>query len=88
MYKKIRGVEGMGGGDFKLLGMIGAWIGWENMFYALFIGVLGAFFFSIYLILIGKGKTVLFPFGPFLAFGGAILILYPVTTQVIIAQIF
>jgi leader peptidase (prepilin peptidase) / N-methyltransferase len=38
VYKKIRGHEGMGGGDVKLLMLCGAWTGWQGALFALFAG--------------------------------------------------
>jgi leader peptidase (prepilin peptidase) / N-methyltransferase len=38
IYKRIRGHDGMGGGDVKLLMLCGAWGGWEGAVFALFAG--------------------------------------------------
>ncbi|MBP2690115.1 MAG: type prepilin-like protein leader peptide processing enzyme, partial [Deltaproteobacteria bacterium] len=38
LYEKIRGAEGMGGGDIKLLAMIGAFVGWRGTLATIFFG--------------------------------------------------
>ncbi len=69
--------EGMGGGDPKLLAMIGVWLGWKHIFLVTMlssgigtcIGLLG--------ITIGKlGWSIPIPFGVFLAIGAAISLFY------------
>lgn len=71
LFKLIRGKEGMGYGDFKLLAAIGAWFGWQLLPAVILLSsTLGALI-GIALILISKrGKDVPMPFGPFLAIGG------------------
>ena len=64
---------GMGGGDMKLGGMLGAFLGWKVALLALFIAVLLGGTFAIVLLLSGaRGRKDAVPFGPFLALGGAI----------------
>jgi leader peptidase (prepilin peptidase)/N-methyltransferase len=71
LFKLTTGKEGMGYGDFKLLGALGTWLGWQAILpIVLFASVLGA------VVGIGmkfggslrEGRFV--PFGPFLAGGG------------------
>jgi leader peptidase (prepilin peptidase)/N-methyltransferase len=40
LYEKARGAEGMGGGDIKLLAMIGAFLGWRGALSTIFLGAL------------------------------------------------
>jgi leader peptidase (prepilin peptidase)/N-methyltransferase len=61
---------GMGGGDVKLLAMIGSFIGWRGAISALFWGSLVGSCVSLLLILMKKkGRRDPIPFGPFLAIG-------------------
>lgn len=59
--------EAMGAGDPPLLGMIGAFIGWQGVFFGLFAACLYALVAAV-LGRIGFGRAL--PFGPFLALGG------------------
>lgn len=70
-YKLITGKEGMGYGDFKLLAVIGAWLGWQMLpLVILFSSIAGAIV-GLGLILIAKhGRHVPIPFGPYLVFAG------------------
>ena len=76
IYERITGREGMGGGDIKLLAMIGAWMGWRQLHLIIFISSLtGAIVGIFFLLIAGKGFRVRIPFGPFLSLG-AILCLF------------
>ena len=73
LYYLWRKKEGMGGGDIKLAGFLGAWLGYKAIIFILFSGsFLGAFIGSFYLFLSKKSRSEPLPFGPFLA--GATLI--------------
>ena len=62
--------EGMGGGDIKLIAMIGAFLGWKSVLLTIFMGALSGSLVGIFLILVkGKGRRFPIPFGPFLALG-------------------
>lgn len=71
------GQEGMGGGDVKLLAMIGAFLGWQHVLMTLMIAaVVGALMgIGLLLLKIMKRKQYM-PFGPFLAFGAVITLLF------------
>jgi leader peptidase (prepilin peptidase)/N-methyltransferase len=76
IYHRLTGKEGMGGGDVKLLAMIGAWIGWRSLPLIVLISSLtGAIIGCVVLVLAGKGFRVRIPFGPFLSLG-ALLYLF------------
>ena len=63
----------MGGGDIKLLAMIGAWMGWKALPVIILISSLGGLLIGGgSLLLTGQGYRVKIPFGPFLALGALI----------------
>lgn len=71
LFKLIRGKEGMGYGDFKLLAAIGAWFGWKLLPAVILLSsTLGALIGIALIVLAKRGKEVPMPFGPFLAIGG------------------
>lgn len=75
-YLLLTGHDGMGGGDIKLLAMIGAFLGWKGVIVTLLLGsFLGAFVGVIFMAFAGKGSKFPIPFGPFLA-GGALAYLF------------
>jgi leader peptidase (prepilin peptidase)/N-methyltransferase len=75
-YQAIRGQEGMGGGDIKLLAMIGAFLGWQSVFVTLMVASLIGSVIGVGLMLYQRADTKLaIPFGPFLA-GGALVSLF------------
>jgi leader peptidase (prepilin peptidase)/N-methyltransferase len=68
---------GMGGGDMKLGAMLGAFLGWKLGLLALLLGVLSGGVVALGLLILGrKGRKEAIPFGPFLALGGAITLLW------------
>jgi len=70
-YEAITKREGMGGGDVKLLAMIGAWLGWKAVLFTLFFGSLsGTLIGGGAMLIQGEGRHYAIPFGPFLAFSG------------------
>lgn len=67
-YRKATGVEGLGGGDVKLAGMIGAFLGWPGVFLTIFSAALAGSIVGGVLIASGKGhRRSELPFGTFLA---------------------
>ncbi len=76
-YKGLTGREGMGGGDVKLLAMIGAWLGWRSLpFVVLISSMTGALAGLIFILAAGKGYRVKIPFGPFLSLGTLIFFFF------------
>ena len=69
-YFRFTGQEGMGGGDVKMLAMIGAFLGWKLVLVTLFVSSLTGSLIGLLLILSRKGgmKQAL-PYGTFLALG-------------------
>ena len=68
---------GMGGGDMKLGAMLGAFLGWKIGLLAILLGVLAGGAVALCLLFAGrKGRKEAIPFGPFLALGGAVTMLW------------
>ena len=63
--------HGMGGGDIKLMAMIGSFIGLKGTLFTIFLGSLfGSIIGIIGIVMFGKSRKSQIPFGPFLAAGG------------------
>jgi leader peptidase (prepilin peptidase)/N-methyltransferase len=70
-FKLIAKKEGMGYGDFKLLAAIGAWTGWQVLPFVIVASAgVGAVVGGAVLILSKRGSDTRIPFGPYLALGG------------------
>ncbi len=68
---------GMGGGDIKMMAMVGALTGWKGVLLTTFAGSLLGSIIGISLMLFkGKGRKTKIPFGPFLAAGSAVSVLF------------
>ncbi|MBC2753707.1 MAG: prepilin peptidase [Desulfobacteraceae bacterium] len=75
-YQLLTGRDGMGGGDIKLLAMIGAMIGWQGILFTVFVSSLSGTVIGLLLALpAGRSMKSRLPFGPFLA-AGAIAYLF------------
>lgn len=69
--------EGIGQGDLELLAFIGSFVGFAGCWVTLFLGaVIGSIFGITYITLTGKSREVRIPFGPFLALGAILYVLF------------
>ena len=76
-YKWLTGREGMGGGDIKLLAMIGAWLGWKAIpFVLLSSSMIGVIIGGGAGLVASKGLKSKIPFGPFLSLASIIYIFF------------
>lgn len=77
VYELLTKKEGMGGGDIKLLAMIGAFLGWQAILPVIFLSSLTGSLVGIPVMLFRKAdRTLAIPFGPFLALGAVIYLLW------------
>ncbi len=75
IYKLVTGKDGMGGGDIKLLAMMGVLIGWQGVLFTIFLSSATGAITGLLVILVQKGNLKLaVPFGPFLAIGAIVYI--------------
>ncbi len=69
-YYLLTGREGMGGGDIKLLAMIGAFLGWQGVCFTIFVSsVTGTVAGLLFMLFARKDLKFALPFGPFLSLG-------------------
>ena len=72
-YYRLRGVQGLGMGDVKMLAMIGAFLGWQLMLLTLVLASFAGSIVGLGLIVSGRGNMKLaLPFGTFLAVGALV----------------
>ncbi|MCP4472940.1 MAG: prepilin peptidase [Gammaproteobacteria bacterium] len=77
LFKLITGKEGMGYGDFKLLAMLGAWLGWKPLFVVILTSSLVGAVVGISMIVLKKTERgTQIPFGPYLAAAGWMTLLW------------
>jgi leader peptidase (prepilin peptidase)/N-methyltransferase len=73
----VFGKEGMGGGDIKLMAMVGVFIGWKPVLLAIMLGALTGSIVGIGLIGTGMMRRDQYlPFGPFLAVGSLVALFF------------
>lgn len=77
VFKLITGKEGMGYGDFKLLSVFGAWLGWQYLPLIILLSSLVGAVIGISMIVFGdKDRNIPIPFGPYLAVAGWLALLW------------
>jgi leader peptidase (prepilin peptidase)/N-methyltransferase len=75
-YRRLRGREGLGGGDPRLFGAIGAWVGWQGLPSVLLIAACVGI---VWALVLGRGRPradLRLPFGTCLAVGAWLTYLY------------
>ena len=76
-FKLLTGKEGMGYGDFKLLGALGAWLGWKVIVLIILLSSLVGAVIGILMIVVARhDKNIPIPFGPYLAVAGWITLIW------------
>ncbi|TMH62154.1 MAG: prepilin peptidase [Betaproteobacteria bacterium] len=77
LFKLIRGKEGMGYGDFKLLAALGAWLGWQMLpLIVLLSSFVGAIIGIGLVVFKGRDHQIPLAFGPYLAIAGVIALFF------------
>lgn len=77
LFKLITGKEGMGHGDFKLLAVFGAWMGWQLLpLLILMASAVGAVIGISLMVFKNHSREQAIPFGPYLAIAGWICLLW------------
>jgi leader peptidase (prepilin peptidase) / N-methyltransferase len=76
-YLRVRGIEGMGFGDVKMMAMVGALLGAPLTLFTIMTGsLLGSIVGLLFIRFAGKGRDYELPFGTFLGMGGIVAVLY------------
>ncbi len=77
LYQVLAKKDGMGGGDIKLLAMLGAFLGWKAVLPVIFFGSVVGTIVGVPLMLLKKadGKLAI-PFGPVLSLGALVYLLW------------
>jgi leader peptidase (prepilin peptidase)/N-methyltransferase len=89
LFKLVTGKEGMGYGDFKLLAMLGAWLGWQPLFVVILTSSLVGAVVGISMIVLKiteRGTQI--PFGPYLAAAGWMTLLWGEDLMQLYASLF
>jgi len=77
LFKLATGKEGMGYGDFKLLALFGAWLGWQSLPVIILLSSLVGSVIGIAMVVFVKhDHRIPIPFGPYLAMAGWIALLW------------
>jgi leader peptidase (prepilin peptidase)/N-methyltransferase len=76
-FRLATGKEGMGYGDFKLFGALGAWLGWQMLPLIILVSAFAGAVIGLVLIAArGRDRNIPIPFGPYLAAAGWIALMW------------
>ena len=77
VFFRIRGIEGMGFGDVKMMAMVGAFLGAPLTLFTIMVGsLLGSVIGIAWIRIAGKSRQFELPFGTFLSIAGIVAVLY------------
>jgi len=77
VFRLLTGREGMGYGDFKLLAVFGAFLGWQYLPQVVLLSSLIGAIVGVGLVLLrGRDRQIPIPFGPYLAIAGLVALLW------------
>ena len=77
VFKLVTGKEGMGYGDFKLLGALGAWFGWQTVPVIILLSSFAGALLGISILLLRRlERDTPMPFGPYLAGAGLVILFF------------
>lgn len=77
LFKLVTGKEGMGYGDFKLLALFGAWLGWQFLpIIVLLSSLVGAVIGISMIVFVRRDHSIPIPFGPYLAAAGWLALIW------------
>jgi leader peptidase (prepilin peptidase) / N-methyltransferase len=76
-FRKLRQAEGMGGGDPKLFGAIGLWIGWQGLPMTLLLATLIGFICIAVTFALSKKSDTQLPFGAYMGMAAFAIVLLP-----------
>lgn len=76
-YEIIKKQEGLGGGDVKLAGMLGAFFGWKAIIFILLMSsLLGSVVGLIFVIIMKRDLKYAIPYGPFMSMAALIYLFF------------
>lgn len=78
LYRRLKGIEGLGTGDIKLMLLLGSLLGWQALPIVITAAAVSALVASLYYLLKPGASALqtMVPFGPFLSLGGMLYILF------------
>jgi leader peptidase (prepilin peptidase) / N-methyltransferase len=72
VFYRLRGIEGLGMGDVKMLGMVGAFLGWQLALFTLFAASMLGVLIGVPLTVMKRDRYYQIPLGTFLALGALV----------------